>query len=445
MIKDLSAKLIAAAAEINKKSYESYHAEQRALQEKLAAKQIKMPAAPVPKADPAAVSTSKKMAEEAETIEEVEPIDENSALDEKLDPKQRAMKSAYKANMHTNTSHRITSKNVSQHPSVSQPDLSAKGTKSAYDKAAKDTDASARAHANAHLSADLKAQKDNGNAFSKAINKHGSAAQKFARKPSLRGPVGKLPEEVEQTQEAMGHAATVTMKHVMKSNATPTVKAAIKKHAPDIKSYADRAAALNAAGIKREEVELTQEGWDDMMKASQAKAGEEKAAKGTGKFNKKVVSTGTVYTRKASTFDDGTGKDSDERRQDRERRKAMKEGLMATMRRISKKVIDTVGHKDDTDLIKGMQKQAGVPQTGKKPVAENMDTPGNSTHQCAIHVKSEQFGEGRCLTTQHAEPVDGFVEWYDVMFAEGIKRVNVADVEVLEAMSHGNHTKKKAK
>ena len=53
----------------------------------------------------------------------------------------------------------------------------------------------------------------------------------------------------------MGHAGKVTMKHVMKSDATPQVKAAIKKAAPDIKTYGDRAAALNAAGIRREEVE----------------------------------------------------------------------------------------------------------------------------------------------------------------------------------------------
>ena len=53
----------------------------------------------------------------------------------------------------------------------------------------------------------------------------------------------------------MGNAGTVTMKQVNKSSASPTVKAAIKKAAPDIKSYGDRAAALDAAGIKRESVE----------------------------------------------------------------------------------------------------------------------------------------------------------------------------------------------
>ena len=66
----------------------------------------------------------------------------------------------------------------------------------------------------------------------------------------------KVVKEEEKIDEAgMGHAGTVTMKQVDKSNATPQVKAAIKKSAPDIKTYADRAAALTAAGIKREAVE----------------------------------------------------------------------------------------------------------------------------------------------------------------------------------------------
>ena len=51
------------------------------------------------------------------------------------------------------------------------------------------------------------------------------------------------------------HQANVTMKHVNASDASPKVKAAIGKASKDIKpgvkGYADRAAALNAAGIKR--------------------------------------------------------------------------------------------------------------------------------------------------------------------------------------------------
>lgn len=52
--------------------------------------------------------------------------------------------------------------------------------------------------------------------------------------------------------------------------------------------------------------ESVEEGWDDMMAATKKAASE----KGTGKFDKKKTSTGTQYTRKASTFTDG-GDDKD--------------------------------------------------------------------------------------------------------------------------------------
>jgi hypothetical protein len=82
----------------------------------------------------------------------------------------------------------------------------------------------------------------------------------------------------------------------------------------------------------------------------------------------------------------------------------------------------------------------------RKPVKEATDTPGNSAHQCAIHVKSEQFGEGKTLFSQHAEPdAEGQIAWYDVMFEHGIeKRVPVEQLEILVSESHMNH-KKKAK
>jgi hypothetical protein len=64
----------------------------------------------------------------------------------------------------------------------------------------------------------------------------------------------KVVKEEEKIDE-MGHAGKVTMKQIAKSSASPTVKKAIGKAAPDIKSYGDRAAALTAAGIKRESVE----------------------------------------------------------------------------------------------------------------------------------------------------------------------------------------------
>lgn len=79
---------------------------------------------------------------------------------------------------------------------------------------------------------------------------------------------------------------------------------------------------------------------------------------------------------------------------------------------------------------------------------EEQDTPGNSyQHQCAIHVKHEQYGEGRPLFSQHAEPdEEGNIAWYDVMFEEGIvKNVPIAELTVLASESHMSHSKKKKK
>ena len=43
------------------------------------------------------------------------------------------------------------------------------------------------------------------------------------------------------------------------------------------------------------------------------------------------------------------------------------EGAMDKLKALGKKALDTLGHKDDEELIKDMQKQQGLPQTGKKP------------------------------------------------------------------------------
>lgn len=81
-----------------------------------------------------------------------------------------------------------------------------------------------------------------------------------------------------------------------------------------------------------------------------------------------------------------------------------------------------------------------------KDMKENTDTPGNGyEHQCAIHVKSEQFGEGKTILSQHADPdAEGNIAWYDVMFEHGIeKQVPTDKLEILVSESHMNHKKKK--
>jgi hypothetical protein len=78
---------------------------------------------------------------------------------------------------------------------------------------------------------------------------------------------------------------------------------------------------------------------------------------------------------------------------------------------------------------------------------KNTDTPGNSyEHQCAIHVKNEEWGVGRTITTQHADPDEsGNIAWYDVMFEHGIEKgVPTSSLEILVSESH-MHSKRKKK
>lgn len=93
------------------------------------------------------------------------------------------------------------------------------------------------------------------------------------------------------------------------------------------------------------------------------------------------------------------------------------------------------GYRDRADMLKA----GGVQE-------ELKDTPGNSTHQCAIHVKHATMGEGRTLTSQHAEPdAEGQISWYAVMFEHGIEKVDTKDLDVLVSESHMNHMPKKKK
>ena len=80
-------------------------------------------------------------------------------------------------------------------------------------------------------------------------------------------------------------------------------KEPMKKAVADKKKGAAPKKGVNPFAKKDESVE---EGWDDMMAATKKATSE----KGTGKFDKKKTSTGTVYTRKSNTFTDG-GDDKD--------------------------------------------------------------------------------------------------------------------------------------
>jgi len=75
------------------------------------------------------------------------------------------------------------------------------------------------------------------------------------------------------------------------------------------------------------------------------------------------------------------------------------------------------------------------------------DNPANTQHLCAKNVVHEQWGEGMCIPTMHADPdAEGNVGWYDIMFEHGIEtRVSIEELKVTKAESHMHSSKKKIK
>ena len=68
------------------------------------------------------------------------------------------------------------------------------------------------------------------------------------------------------------------------------------------------------------------------------------------------------------------------------------------------------------------------------------------SHNCANHVKSEQWGEGQCIPGMHTleeiSEEEGIVTHYDVMFEHGIEED--VPVEDLEIVSEKHHTQKQS-
>lgn len=122
-------------------------------------------------------------------------------------------------------------------------------------------------------------------------------------------------------------------------------------------------------------------------------------------------------------------------------------GAAAAAHKAGKKSFSFGGKTYPVQIKSHIARQVNKEEVKKDIKKEATDTPGNSTHQCALHVKHEQFGEGKTIYSQHAEPAeDGTIEWYDVMFEHGIeKAVKSVDMEILVSEAHTNHKVKKLK
>ena len=75
-----------------------------------------------------------------------------------------------------------------------------------------------------------------------------------------------------------------------------------------------------------------------------------------------------------------------------------------------------------------------------------VDSGLENPHNCATHVYSESWGDGRTVPTMHADPDEmGNVAWYDVMFEHGVEKgVPIEELKVLKSSQHG-HKKRGSK
>ena len=106
----------------------------------------------------------------------------------------------------------------------------------------------------------------------------------------------------------------------------------------------------------------------------------------------------------------------------------------------------------DYDSLGHPIKPLPIPKKKKKPTdagwskRANMDKNEALSHNCANHVKSEQWGDGQCIPGMHTieeiSEEEGVVTHYDVMFEHGIEED--VPVEDLEIVSEKHHSHKKS-
>ena len=131
-------------------------------------------------------------------------------------------------------------------------------------------------------------------------------------KEMLGEDIKKLRDKMDQLSEAKKGVRDV--KHTAKAKGTM----AKKDYDGDGKIETSKDEVMGSRMKAAKKAGKMEEGWDDMMKAVKDRSEDEKKSKGTGKFDKKTTTTGTQYTRKSSTFDNGT--------EDKPKEKKVKEG-----------------------------------------------------------------------------------------------------------------------
>ena len=87
-----------------------------------------------------------------------------------------------------------------------------------------------------------------------------------------------------------------------------------------------------------------------------------------------------------------------------------------------------------------VKRRDGIGRAADKLAKEEtkVDSGLENPHNCATHVYSESWGDGRTVTTMHADPDEfGNIAWYDVMFEHGIEKgVPIQELAVVKSESH---------
>jgi hypothetical protein len=284
------------------------------------------------------------------------------------------------------------------------------------------------------------------------------------------GEVDKTDEYLHNRRRAIKQVMAKKMKEA-KEYQTPTA-AEIKKDKDREAGKGDRLYGALRAKLKNEDVERVDEGefLDRFSKgAEQARKNNDAVIKSLGLKKGKVVKKGNLttthytkeeaeqidelskktlgsYTKKAAGSAAGLAAGAaaqaaitgSSREYDKRALRNRLKGISKAADKLTKEDLDFVD-----SLAADLFKEIDIAEAKMDGVAAGA-LPGDQ-HLCATKIFKEGLGEGQPIFGEHADPdEDGNIEWYDVLFDEGIERVYVADegVEIISEMHHGDHKKK---
>jgi hypothetical protein len=111
----------------------------------------------------------------------------------------------------------------------------------------------------------------------------------------------------------------------------------------------------------------------------------------------------------------------------------MEEGVLDTLKKVGGKVLDKLGHGSDEDLIKQMQKNAGMPQTGKKPEQHKIKEAERPSFDSTMGAG---LGAGRSQSTFEAKKPDANKNGIPDYAEDGKGKNDLKRKKVKEGMEH---------